>query len=111
MKEMVTAGNWPWRLIESGDAVVSAIENALNGTALAGAELEAALVLPAGLVAAVDVVEPTPLLRAFSGGVRIPEEGVYFTEDVSVFDPAVADPEDENVLAAPGPATPEEELA
>ena len=111
LNEMVTAGNWPWRLIESGDTVVSAIEKPLSGTALAGAELEAVLALAGGLVADVAVLEPTPAFRALSGGVRIPDEGVYLTEDVRAFVPAEADPEDENVFAAPGPLLPAELLA
>ena len=97
--------------MESGDAVVTAIEKPLSGTALAGAELEAVLELAGRLLADVAVVEPTPVFRALSGGVRIPEEGVYLTEDVREFEPAVADPEDENVLAAPGPLAPEALLA
>src|SRR5215831_8922763 len=108
---MVTAGNCPWRLMESGDTVVSAIEKPFSGTALAGAALEAVLELAGGMVANVAVVEPTPLLSALSGGVRIPEEGVYLTDDVRAFDPAEADPEDENVFAAPGPLLPAELLA
>ena len=98
-------------MIESGDTVVSAIEKPLSGTALAGAELEAVFELAGGLVVEVAVLEPTPVFRALSGGVRIPEEGVYLTEDVRAFDPADADPEEENVFAAPGPLLPAELLA
>ena len=97
--------------MDSGEAAVSAIEKPLKGTALAGAELEAAFEVAGGKVAAVAVVEPTPVLRALSGGVSIPEEGVYLTDDVRAFDPAEADPEDENVFAAPGPLLPAELLA
>jgi hypothetical protein len=97
--------------MDSGEAAVSAIEKPLKGTALAGAELAAVLELAGGKVADVAVVEPTPVLRALSGGVSIPEEGVYLTEEVRAFVPAEADPEAENVLAAPGPLPPTELLA
>jgi hypothetical protein len=97
--------------MESGEAVVSATEKPLNGTALAGAELEAVLVFAGGLVPSVAVLEPIPVFRALSGGVKIPEEGVYLTEDVRAFDPADAAPEEENVFAAPGPLVPAELLA
>ena len=81
--------------------------NALNGTALAGAELLAAF----DVLTAVEAVAPTPELRALSGGVSIPDEGVYFIEAVSAFDPAAEDPEDAKEEEAPAPVAPEDALA
>ena len=81
--------------------------NALSGTALL-----------CSVVAVLFADEPKPEVdvleldvSAFAGGVSTPEEGVYITEVVVEFDPAEADPEEENELAAPGPDVPEDALA
>src|ERR1700722_1612992 len=80
---------------------------ALSGTAL--------------LMAVVTLVledDPTPAdavlalaARALLGGVSTPAEGVNVRDVVIAFDPADADPEDENEFAAPGPDAPDEALA
>ena len=79
--------------------------NASRGTAFAELELLVTFgVLASGFA-------PTPVLMALFGGIRTPEEGVYLTGVVSVFDPAVDDPEDENDEVAAGPELPEDVLA
>ena len=47
---------------------------------------------------------------ALTGAVSTVEDGVYFTEVVSAFDPADAEAEEENDVAAPAPLAPEEAL-
>src|SRR6185369_18008859 len=104
LKEMVTEGNWLWRLIESGDCVRSKRVKALSGTAFA--ELE--------LLVTLEVVvpfAPTPVLIALLGGMRTPEEGVYFTGVVSALEPAADDPVAANDEVAPGPLAPEDVFA
>src|ERR1700704_3130449 len=107
LKDTVTEGNCPWWLMESGDLTLSKHVNALSGTALAGEELVLAF---DALVAAV-AVAPTPELRAFSGGVRTPEEGVNFTEAVRAFEPAAADPDAAKEEKAGAPVAPEDVFA
>ena len=107
LKDIVTEGNCPWWLMESGDPTLSKRVNALSGTALAGAEL----LLAFDALAAVVAVAPTPELRAFSGGVRTPDEGVNFTEVVRAFEPAAADPEDAKEEKAGAPVEPEDVFA
>ena len=72
--------------MESGDCVRSNRVKVLSGTAFAKFEL---------LVMFEEVVSfaPTPVLIALLGGVRTPDEGVYFTGVVSAFEPA-AEPSD-----------------
>ena len=57
------------------------------------------------------LVEPTPVVSAFVGAVRTPEEGVYGAAVVVAFEPAADDPEDAYDDDAPGPDPPEEVLA
>src|SRR6266404_314604 len=102
LKDTVTEGNCPWWLMESGDFTVSKRVNALSGTALAGAEL----LLAFDALVAVLAVAPTPELRAFSGGVRTPDEGVNLTEVVRAFEPAAADPDDAKEEKAGAPVAP-----
>jgi hypothetical protein len=45
-----------------------------------------------------------------AGAVTTPDDGVYFTELVSAFDPAEADADDENDVTAPAPLAPEDAL-
>src|SRR3979409_2222619 len=89
LKDTVTEGNCPWWLMESGEFTLSKCVNALSGTGLAEAEL----VLAFDALVAVVAVAPTPEVRAFSGGVRTPDEGVNFTEAVRALEPAAADPD------------------
>ena len=84
LNEMVTDGNWLWRLMESGDWVRSKRVKALSGTALAELVL---LVTFEGLFP----LAPTPVLIALLGGTRTFEDGVYFTGVVSAFEPAAAE--------------------
>jgi len=93
--------------MESGDFTRSRRVNALSGTALAGAEL----LLAFDALAAVVAVAPTPELRALSGGVRTPDEGVNFTEVVRAFEPAAADPDDAKEEKGGAPAVPEDAFA
>jgi len=93
--------------MESGDPTLSKRVNALSGTALAGAEL----LLAFDALAAVVAVAPTPELRAFSGGVRTPDEGVNVTEVVRGCEPAAADPEDAKEEKAGAPVEPEDACA
>jgi hypothetical protein len=93
--------------MESGDFTLSKRVNALSGTALAGAEL----LLAFDAFVAVLAVAPTPDLRAFSGGVRTPDEGVNFTEVVTAFEPAAADPDDAKEEKAAVPVAPEDVFA
>src|SRR5258708_40314690 len=78
LNEIVTEGNWLWRLIDSGDCVRSKRVKALSGTAFAELEL---LVTFDGAVP----FAPTPGLIALLGGMRTPEDGVYVTGVVSAF--------------------------
>jgi hypothetical protein len=45
---------------------------------------------------------PTPVLIALLGGMRTPEDGVYFTGVVSAFEPAADEPVEANDEVAPG---------
>jgi hypothetical protein len=94
-------------LIASGAVELSKWVKALKGTAFAGDELLAAF----DVLVAVVAVAPTPELRAFSGGVRTPDDGVSSAVAVSAFDPAAEDPEDAKEEDAPDPVAPEEALA
>src|SRR5579871_6334432 len=78
LKEIVTAGNCPWRVMESGDRTRSRVVKALSGTAFA--ELELLVTLAAG-----GPLAPTPVSIALFGGISTPEEGVYRTGAVSAF--------------------------
>jgi hypothetical protein len=60
LKEIVTEGNWLWRLMDSGDCVRSKRVNALSGTAFAELEL---LVTLEGVAP----FAPTPVLIALLG--------------------------------------------
>ena len=53
-----------------------------------------AIILLVRFIPTVAGSSPTPEVRAFSGGVRTPDEGVSFTEAVRAFEPAAADPDD-----------------
>src|SRR5271169_4097832 len=79
LNDTVTEGNCPWRLMESGDWVRSKRVNAPSGTAFAELDLLVAFEVLAP-------VAPTPALMALFGGMRTPEEGVYFTGVVSAFE-------------------------
>ena len=105
MNETVTEGNCPWWLMDRASLVRSIRVNAPKGTAL----LIAAVVDVLGVVPVGDellLCESAP-----KGGPRTPEEGVYGSVVVVAFDPAEAEPEDENELAAAGPEVPEDALA
>ena len=41
---------------------------------------------------------------------RLDDEGVYFTDEVSALEPAAAEAEEENDVAAPAPVAPDEAL-
>ena len=45
-----------------------------------------------------------------AGALTTPDDGVYLTELVSAFEPAEADADDENEVAAPAPLAPEDAL-
>ena len=81
--------------------------NALSGTALLIAVVLAVLADDPNP----DVVAFALDASAFVGGVRTPADGVYITEVVVAFDPADADPEDENEFVAPGPEVPDDAFA
>src|ERR1700722_9212602 len=84
--------------MDSASVVGTAFVKADNGTAL----------LPLELVAVFCVVPAVLLVSALAGGVMIADDGVYFTEGVSAFDPAAADADDENDVAAPAPLAPDD---
>src|SRR6185312_11824541 len=90
--------------MESGDCLRSNRVKALSGTAFA--ELE--------LLVMFEVVvwfAPTPVRITLLGGMRTPEDGVYFTGVVRAFEPAAAEPDAANDEVAPGPLAPEDVLA
>src|SRR6516164_8243497 len=93
LNETVTAGNWPWWLMESASVVGAMLAKVLRGTAFAAVELVRVLVVPMA------VVVPITLF----GVVISPEDGVYLTPAVSAFEPAAADADDENDVTAPAP--------
>src|SRR5215469_10030607 len=101
LNDTVTTGNWPCRLMESGEDLRSKCANAFKGTALAALELLVRLPVPAG-------VGPMPVMMALGACESTAEDGVYLTGAVSAFDPAETDPEAAKVLAAPGPSAPED---
>jgi hypothetical protein len=70
-----------------------------RGTALGAEELVAVFGVTLVLV-----------VRAFAGGVRTAEEGVYSTEVVVAFEPAAAEADEENDVTALAPVVPEDEL-
>src|SRR6185503_687180 len=107
LKDTATEGHCPWWVMESVDFTLSKCVHALSGTALAGAEL----LLAFDALAAVVAVAPTPELRAFSGRVRTPDEGVNLTEVVTAFEPAEADPDDAKEENAGLPVAPEDAFA
>jgi hypothetical protein len=104
LKDMVTTGNCPCRLIERGEVFRSKRVNAFKGTAFAPLELLVRVVT-------VDGVEPMPAVMAFNGWTSTCDEGVNLTGVVSAFDPAAADPEAAKLVAAAGPDPPVELLA
>src|SRR5258706_2382727 len=104
LKDIVTTGNCPCRLIERGEVLRSQRVNAFKGTAFAPLELLVRVVT-------VDGVAPMPAVMAFNGWTRTCDEGVNLTGAVSAFDPAAADPDAAKVVAAGGPDVPVEVLA
>src|ERR1700678_697604 len=103
LKETVTAGNWPWWLIDSDSVPGSIWVKAPRGTALLGVEL--VLVLAELDPVVLVVVDRTPV-----GGVRMPEEGVKRAGSVVALDPAEAEAEAEKEVLAAAPEVPEEAL-
>ena len=93
LKDTVTAGNWPWWLIESASVVGVIVANVLSGTEL----------LPAAAVLALAVPIAVAPARTLLGVVKSPEEGVYLTPPVRALEPAAADAEDENDVVAEAP--------
>src|ERR1700685_3652515 len=95
--------------MESASVVVASCVKALSGTALAPvAEVDAFAVVPATVPPRIDD-DPWVLAVPASteaGAVRTPDPGVYFVELVSALDPADADADDENDVAAPAPLAP-----
>ena len=87
--------------MDSGSVVFSKCEKAPNGTALLMVEVAAATLLE---------VEELLAARAFTGGVRVFADGVYFAEVVRALDPAEDDPEDANEEEAPVPVAPADAL-
>src|SRR6185437_16054157 len=105
LNETVTAGNWPWWLIDSASVVLKKWLKALSGTAL----LRVVVVAVFGeLVPEALVLLPVSTLV---GGLKIPDDGVYNTPVVVAFDPAEADAEEANDEEAPAPDAPEDALA
>ena len=103
LNEMVTAGTWPWRLMESGAVVCSKCVNALSGTALPDAEVGGLI------VEVVEFVWAFPMgLIALDCAASTPGDGEYSTAVVIAFEPADAEPEAAKELVAPGPVAPDE---
>src|SRR6202142_3906141 len=106
LNETVIAGNWPWCVIERASVVFSKCAIALNGTALAAAEL----VEPADVAPLLDEAVELLAVSALAGAASVFAEGVYFAEEVSALEPAEEDAEAENDVEAPGPLVPEAAL-
>ena len=94
LKEMVTAGNWPWWVIVSGTVATVADVNVSSGTAFAGVEL--VVRLAEGTVVFARVVRMGA--SSVSAGV-----GVYCTDCVVALEPAEAELDEENEVAAEAP--------
>ena len=97
-------------MIESASVVCDAFANALRGTAFAAVDVVVVFGVLPEIVPALCDVDPLALVRgsALEGGVRTVEEGVYFTDVVNAFDPAAAEADAENDVAAPAPLPPDE---
>jgi len=95
-------------LIDSASVVVVSRVNALSGIAREPTEAVAVFgVVPAAIPAAgdepdVDVVPASTVAGLFNTF----EVGVYFTEVVRAFEPAAAEADEENDVAAPAPVAP-----
>src|SRR5580700_2093006 len=99
--------------MDSASVVGDACVNALNGIALAPVATIAVLgVVPENVPPLADEppVEAVPA-STLVGTPITPEDGVYFTDVVSAFEPAAADADEENEVAAPAPDAPEDPLA
>ena len=93
LKETVTDGYCPWRLIVRASVVVCRWVNAFRGTAFAITEVVA-------------VFEVVVVESALDGGVREAADGVYSTDVVVALDPAAAEAElekDDTVLLPEAP--------
>src|ERR1700691_5812003 len=101
LNDTVTAGNWPWWLIESASVVFSKCEKALSGTALLMAELVAPAEVAPLLSGAEELAD-----NAFAGGARVFAAGVYRAEVVSALEPAEDAPEEAKEEDAPAPVAP-----
>src|ERR1700722_3678366 len=112
LNDTVTEGNCPWWLMERASVMGEAFVNAPRGIAFA----LVAVVPVFGVVPAKvppfcdevpeDVIPPT----AEAGAVNTDDDGVYLTEEVRALEPAAADADAENELAAAAPLAPEEAL-
>ena len=98
--------------MESASVVILACVNAPSGIAFAPTELVVVfcvvpLVIPALALDPPDVVAPASTVAA--GAITF-DEGVYFTPDVSAFDPAEAEADAENDVDAAAPLAPDDAL-
>src|SRR5580698_5035270 len=112
LKETVTEGNCPWWLMESASVMVEAWVKALRGIAFAPTEAMAVLgVVPAADPPLTDEL-PAPAVpeSTEAGGLRTADEGVYLVDAVSALEPAAAEADEENDVAAPAPLAPDEAL-
>src|SRR3569832_1618798 len=99
--------------MESASVVCSACVNAASGTPVGLTEdTDVFGVVPEVIPALADEpLDEAGAVITFDGAVRTPELGVYRTEVVSAFDPADADADDENDVAAPAPLAPADPFA
>jgi hypothetical protein len=99
--------------MESASVMGTASVKAPSGIAFAPTEEVVVLgvvpeIVPAlGEDPGVEVVPASTL----AGRISTPEDGVYFTAVVSAFDPAAAEADDANEVAAPAPVAPADPLA
>ena len=97
-------------MIDSGSVVVDICVNALSGIAPVPTEADAVFgVVPAAIPALGDDPDAEVVPESTVAGLlNTFDVGVYFTDVVSAFDPAAADADDENDVAAPAPVAPDD---
>ncbi len=94
--------------MDNASVVVSRCVKALSGIALVPTE---AVVVFGVVPDVIPAVRDEPLVdvapcSTVAGLFSTKEDGVYFTDEVSAFEPAAADADDENDVAAPAPVAP-----